>query len=177
MAVIRAFGTHYPKIANGVFVAETAAVLGDVELADDVSIWYGSVLRGDMGKIRIGARSNVQDNATVHMTHDMSDAIIGADVIIGHNAVVHGAIIEDGALIGMGSVIMDNAKVEAGAWVAAGSIVPPRAVIPKGMLARGTPAKPVRPVKPEEIAWAADAIERYVALGQTYLRDQKPSDG
>ena len=130
--MLRGFDTHSPIVHPDAFVASTASVLGDVEIEADASIWFGAVLRGDMGKIRIGARSNIQDNATVHMTHEVSDAIIGCDVLVGHNAVIHGAIVEDETLIGMGSIVMDNARVGKGAWVAAGTLVPPRTVIPPG---------------------------------------------
>lgn len=168
--MIRAFGTHQPKLHSDVFVADTARVLGDVELEADVSIWFGAVLRGDMGKIRVGARSNIQDNATVHMTHELSDAMIGCDVIVGHNAIIHGAIVEDEALIGMGSIVMDNARVGRGAWVAAGSIVPPKTVIPPRALFINGAVK--REVKPEERTWLLDAIKRYVELGRAHRLHQ-----
>lgn len=164
--MLRGFDTHAPKVHPDAFVASTASVLGDVEIDADASIWFGAVLRGDMGKIRVGARSNIQDNATVHMTHDVSDALIGSDVIVGHNAVIHGAIIEDEALIGMGSIVMDNARVGKGAWVAAGTLVPPRTVIPPGTLYMAGGVK--RAVRDEERAWLKDAVARYVELGRRH---------
>jgi carbonic anhydrase/acetyltransferase-like protein (isoleucine patch superfamily) len=173
MAVIRGFGSEHPRFGQRVFVADTAAITGAVELADDVSIWYGAVLRGDVGKIRIGARTNIQDNACVHMTHEVSDAVVGADVIVGHNAVLHGAIVEDGALIGMNAVVMDNAVVGAGAWVAAGSVVPPKLVIPARSLVRGSPARVVRLINDEERAWASDAIQRYLGLAREHKQQQQ----
>lgn len=172
MAVIRAHAGRAPRFGSDVFVADSASVVGAVEIGDLVSIWYGAVLRGDVGRIAIGARSNVQDNATVHMTHRTSDALIGCDVIIGHNAVVHGAIIEDEVLIGMHSVVMDNARVGAGSWVAAGSVVPPNLVVPPGVLVRGTPAKVVRELSPEERVWARDAAARYVELAREHRAEQ-----
>ncbi len=170
---IRAFQDRKPRFANAVFVAESASVLGAVELAEDVNIWYGAVLRGDVGEIKIGARTNVQDNATIHMTWEVSDAVIGSDVVIGHNAVIHGAVIEDRALIGMGAVVMDNAQIGQGAWVAAGSVVPPNTVVPAGMLYRGSPAKQARPVLEQESAWAAGAIQRYLGLAAEHKRQQE----
>jgi carbonic anhydrase/acetyltransferase-like protein (isoleucine patch superfamily) len=170
MAIIRAFKGIAPELGANVFVAESASVVGDVVLGEDVSIWYGAVLRGDVGKIRIGARSNIQDNATVHMTHQVSDAILGSDVIVGHNAVIHGAVIEDHVLIGMGALVMDNAVVESGAWIAAGSVVSPGTRIAAGMLARGIPAKPVRPVNDEERSWAAGGIARYLDLAREHQK-------
>jgi carbonic anhydrase/acetyltransferase-like protein (isoleucine patch superfamily) len=164
--MLRGFDTHSPLVHPDAFVASTASVLGDVEIDADASIWFGAVLRGDMGKIRVGARSNIQDNATVHMTHEVSDAIIGCDVIVGHNAVIHGALIEDEALIGMGAIVMDNARVGKGAWVAAGTLVPPRTVIPPGALYVAGGVK--REVRPEERAWLLGAILRYIELGRRH---------
>lgn len=172
MAVIRAHKGHTPQFGADVFVADTATVVGDVAIADQVSVWYGAVLRGDVGRIAIGARTNVQDNATIHMTHRASDALIGREVIIGHNAVVHGAIIEDGALLGMQSVVLDNARIGAGSWVAAGSVVPPKLLVPPGVLVRGSPAKVVRELRAEELAWARDAVARYVDLAREHREEQ-----
>lgn len=168
--MVRGFGSHTPYLHPSVFVAHTASVLGDVEMAEDSSVWFGAVLRGDMGKIRIGARTNIQDNATVHMTHEVSNAVVGADVIVGHNAVIHGALIEDEVLIGMGSVVMDNAQIGKGAWVAAGTLVPPRTVIPAGALFMNGAVK--RDVRPEERAWLLDAIARYVELARLHNAQQ-----
>ena len=172
MAVIRPFGEHTPRLEPGVFVASTAAVIGAVELGAEVNVWYGAVLRGDVGRIQIGARTNVQDNATIHMTWELSDAVIGADVVIGHNAVVHGAVVGDGALIGMGAIVMDNAEIGPGAWVAAGSVVPPNTVVPPRTLFRGSPAKHVREVRQSEQLWAQDAIQRYLQLAREHRRHQ-----
>lgn len=172
MALIRAFREAVPRFGQGVFVADSASVIGAVELGDGVSVWYGTVLRGDVGRIRVGARTNIQDNATIHMTHGVSDALIGADVIIGHNAVVHGAIIEDGALLGMHAVILDNATLGAGAWVAAGSVVPPNMQVPPNMLVRGSPARVVREVRPDEQAWVREGVKRYLELAEEHRRQQ-----
>jgi carbonic anhydrase/acetyltransferase-like protein (isoleucine patch superfamily) len=164
MPVIRGFREHHPSFGNDVFIAESASVIGDVHLEAQVSIWYGAVLRGDVGKIRVGARTNIQDNACIHMTHEISDAIIGSDVIIAHGVILHGAIVGNRALVGMNAVVMDNATVGEGAWVAAGSVVPPNMVIAPNMLVRGSPAKPVREVRPKEQTWAEGAIARYLEL-------------
>jgi gamma-carbonic anhydrase len=173
VAVIRGFGNDVPQFGERVFIADTAAITGAVVLADDVNVWFGAVLRGDVGKIRVGPRTNIQDNACIHMTHEVSDAVIGADVIIGHNAVLHGAIVHDHALIGMNAVVMDNAVVGEGAWVAAGSVVPPKMVIPPRSLVRGSPARLVRPTKQEEAMWAQDAIDRYLGLAREHQRQQR----
>jgi len=173
VALIRSFRAESPRFGTGVFVADTAVIVGAVEIAEAASIWYGAVLRGDVGAIRVGARTNVQDNASVHMTYGVSDALIGSDVIIGHNAVVHGAVIEDGALLGMQAVIMDNARLGARSWVAAGSVVPPNMIIPSGVLARGSPAKVVRDLSLDELAWAEAAVQRYVELAREHRRQQR----
>jgi gamma-carbonic anhydrase len=172
MAVIRAFKGEAPKFGHEVFVADNATVVGAVEVGDQVSIWYGAVLRGDVGRIVIGARTNIQDNATIHMTHSVSDAVVGSDVIIGHNAVIHGAVIEDGVLLGMQSVVLDNARLGAGSWVAAGSVVPPNLVVPPGVLVRGSPAKVVRELRAEEHQWAAGAVARYLGLALEHRAEQ-----
>jgi gamma-carbonic anhydrase len=167
--MVRGFGRHNPQLHSSVFVAHTASVLGDVEMAEDSSVWFGAVLRGDMGKIKVGERTNIQDNATVHMTHDVSDAVLGADVIVGHNAVIHGAIVEDEVLIGMGCVVMDNAHVGKGAWVAAGTLVPPRTIIPPGVLYMNGAVK--RNVRPAERQWLLDAVKRYVELARLHNQE------
>lgn len=166
MAWIKRYQNHHPKVGRDVFIADTAVVVGDVELHEQANIWYGAVLRADVGAIRVGARSNIQDQTTVHMTHQVSDALIGSDVIVGHNCVIHGAKVEDRALIGMGSVLLDNAHIEPGAWVAAGSVVPPGYRVPAGMLFRG--GQIVREVRESEQQWAREAIERYLELARQH---------
>ncbi|HTV18883.1 MAG TPA: gamma carbonic anhydrase family protein [Polyangiaceae bacterium] len=172
MPVLRAHAGRSPVLGRDVFIADNATLVGEVQLGDEASVWYGAVLRGDVGRIVIGARTNIQDNATIHMTHQVSHALIGADVIVGHNAVIHGALIEDGALIGMSSVVLDNARVGAGSWVAAGSVVPPNLVVPPGMLVRGSPAKVVREVRAEEREWAREGVLRYLGLARQHRLEQ-----
>jgi gamma-carbonic anhydrase len=172
LAVIRAFAGAQPRFGTAVFVADSATVIGAVEVGEAASLWYGAVLRGDVGKIHIGARSNVQDNACIHMTHQISHAWIGDDVTIGHNAVVHGAVIEDAALVGMQSVVLDNARIGAGSWVAAGSVVPPNLQVPPGVLVRGSPAKVVRDLREAELCSARAAVQRYLDLAREHRRAQ-----
>jgi len=172
MAIIRAHAGHAPAFGRDVFVADNATVVGAVVVGDEASLWYGVVLRGDVGRIVVGPRTNIQDNATIHMTHGVSDALVGADVIVGHNVVIHGAIIEDGALIGMQSVVLDNARVGAGSWVAAGSVVPPNFVVPPGVLVRGSPAKVVRELRAEEHEWARQGVLRYIELAREHRAER-----
>jgi carbonic anhydrase/acetyltransferase-like protein (isoleucine patch superfamily) len=118
VALIKPLGEKVPKIAPSVFIAETAVIVGDVEIDENASIWYGAVLRGDVGRIRIGKRSNIQDLACIHMTGGLSNTDVADDVTIGHGAIIHGGSIARGALIGMGSVVLDNAEIGEEAIVA-----------------------------------------------------------
>lgn len=167
-ALVRRFADKAPELGARVYLAETAVVVGDVVLGDDVSIWFGSVLRGDVGAIRIGARSNVQDLAMVHMTTDLSDAVIGEDVTVGHSAIIHGARIGNGALIGMGAILLDNAIIGERAVVAAGALVTARFEVPPGTLVVGRPAKVLRDLRPDELEQGTLLAARYMALAQRH---------
>jgi gamma-carbonic anhydrase len=134
-----------PVIAADAFVAPSATVIGEVELAEGASVWYGCVLRGDAGRIRIGARTNVQDLTTIH-----ERTTLGAGVTIGHRVVLHHCTVEDDAMVGIGAVVLDGAVIEKGAVVAAGAMVPPGKRVKAGEMWAGVPARMVRPVKPEE---------------------------
>jgi carbonic anhydrase/acetyltransferase-like protein (isoleucine patch superfamily) len=143
-------------------------VVGDVELGEDASVWFGTVLRGDVGFIRIGARSNIQDLAMVHMTHQLSNAEIGDDVTVGHSAIIHGARIGHGALIGMGAILLDNSEVGDQALIAAGSLLPLGFRVPPRTLAMGRPAKIVRELSPEEWGQGRVLAARYVELARIH---------
>lgn len=166
MPLIKPYGGKSPRIADGVFLAENATVIGDIDLAADVSIWYGVVLRADVGFIRIGARSNVQDLTCIHMTTGISDVVIGEEVTIGHHCTIHGARIGDGALIGMGSVILDNADIGAESLIAAGSVVTPRTIVPPRSLVRGAPAKVVRTLHEAECTQGRLGALHYLELAR-----------
>lgn len=172
MAVVRGFAGQAPRLGGGVYLAETAAVVGDVVLGDDVSIWFGAVLRGDVGSIRIGARSNIQDLAMVHMTHELSNAQIGEDVTVGHSAIIHGASVGNGALIGMGAILLDNAVVGEEALVGAGSLLPLGFQVPPRTLAVGRPARIVRKLNPEEWGQGRMLAARYVELARVHARER-----
>lgn len=145
------------------FIADTARVIGDVELAPGVSIWYGVVVRGDVAAIRIGEGSNVQDNAVIHCDFGYPQ-VIGKDVSIGHGAVCHGESIGDGTLIGMGAKLLGHTRIGSGCIVAAGAVVPPGLVVPDGMLVMGVPGKVLRPVNDEEKKYLQVIPERYRGL-------------
>lgn len=162
MALVLPLGDKIPRIGKDVFLAPNATLLGDVVIEDGASVWFGAVLRADIGSIRIGPRSNIQDLACIHMTDGVSNAIIGADVTVGHGAILHGCIIGDRCLVGMGSIVMDNADIGAGSVVAAGSLVVPRFVVPEGQLVRGSPARIIRPVDEKEARYGVDGAAHYV---------------
>ena len=157
-----------PTLGERVFLAPTAAVSGDVVLGDDVSFWFHTVARGDVNSIRIGARTNVQDGAVLHVSHQTHPLVMGEDVVIGHAAVLHGCTIEDGALVGVGARVLDGAVVETGAQIAAGAVVTPGTRVPAGVLALGIPARPRRPLSDRERDDIRAIAARYVGLKDEY---------
>jgi gamma-carbonic anhydrase len=157
-----------PRLGRDVFVAEGARVIGDVVLADEASVWFGAVLRGDYMPIRVGARTNIQDNAVVHITSDESATTLGDDVTVGHSAIVHGCTIGSGCLIGMGSIVLDRAVVGEGSFVAAGSLVTPGTIIPPGSFVLGRPAKAVRAVTARDLEGMRLAASRYVQYAREF---------
>lgn len=158
-----------PELGEGVFVADNARVSGDVVLGEKSSVWYGAALRGDVNAIRVGRRSNVQDNATLHGTRETGPVHVGDDVTIGHNAVCHACTVEDGCLIGMGAVILDGAVVGAGSLVAAGAVVTPGTIVPPRSFVRGLPARVVGPLSDEAVTAQLGNAEHYVGLAAAYL--------
>lgn len=169
MSNLLAFDGKTPILGQNVFIADNARVIGDVVLGDQVNIWFSAVLRGDMGSIVVGPRSNIQDLAMVHMTRDLSHTTIGADVTIGHGAIVHGARVGDGCLLGMGSILLDNAEIGAECVVGAGALVTANTKVPARSLVLGSPARVVRPLSPEELLAGKSGALRYLALAEKYL--------
>lgn len=168
-AILRTFRGKYPSLGRGVFLAETCAVIGDVEIGDDTSIWYGTTVRGDVMPIRIGARTSVQDNTVVHVTSGFSGTDIGSDCTIGHSAIIHACTIEDFCLIGMGAIILDGARIGRGSLVGAGGLVTPGTNIPPGSLVIGSPARVKRPVNDKEREQIDHGAKHYVELARAYL--------
>ncbi|MBR5228774.1 MAG: gamma carbonic anhydrase family protein [Firmicutes bacterium] len=150
------------KIAESAFIAENATILGNVEIGEEVGIWYNAVLRGDFNLIKIGDRCNVQDNVVVHVTEN-SPCTLGNGVSLGHGAIIHGATIEDNVLVGMGAVVMDNAVIGANSIIAAGAVVSGGAVIPPNSLVVGVPGK-VKKELPPEAAGGKKNADVYVEL-------------
>ena len=166
--IVRKYRGIAPRLAPGVYLAETAAVIGDVEIGEESSIWYGAVLRGDVGRIRIGRRTNVQDLVCIHMSRDISHAEIADEVTIGHGAVIHGARVGAGALIGIGSILLDNAVIGEESLVAAGTLVPADFQAPPRVLVRGSPAKVVRDLTEEEWTLGRRLAARYVGVAKDH---------
>jgi carbonic anhydrase/acetyltransferase-like protein (isoleucine patch superfamily) len=168
MAIVLPYLDVWPRFGRDVFLAPNATVTGDVELGDEVSVWFGAVIRGDSGSARIGPRTNIQDLACVHMSRGLSSAEIGADVTVGHGAILHGCQVGDRCLIGMGAILLDNAEIGEGSIVAAGALVPARAKIPPRSLVVGSPGKVTREVTPEETEKVLKGVAQYVETARRY---------
>ncbi len=173
---IRPYRNVLPTLGEHVYVDPMATVVGDVVLGDDVSLWPGVVVRGDVNFIRIGARSNVQDGTVVHVSHDGPHAklggfatVIGADVTIGHKAIVHACRIEDACLVGMGAILLDGVVVEQHGFVGAGALVPPGKVVGRGEVWLGNPARKARMLTDAEIEALYYSAQHYVRLKDEYL--------
>lgn len=175
--MIRTYNGIAPHIADSAYIAETGVIVGDVRIGQESSIWFNAVVRGDVNVIRIGARTNVQDLAVLHVSgkkdaqNQGAPLLIGNDVTIGHSAVVHGCTVEDGAFIGMRALVMDHVIVGRGAMVAAGSLVPAGTVIPPGTLWLGSPARFSRMLSEAEQTRALDLAATYVKLAADYRQN------
>jgi carbonic anhydrase/acetyltransferase-like protein (isoleucine patch superfamily) len=174
---VRTFKGITPKLGKDAYVDQAASVIGDVELGDDVSVWPGAVIRGDMHRIRIGSRSNVQDNAVLHITHasdfnpDGWPLIIGEDVIIGHRALLHGCTLGNRILVGNGAIVNDGAIVEDEVIIGAGCVVPPGKRLESGFVYVGNPCKQGRPLKDSEKRFFTYSAGNYVKLKNEYLAE------
>ena len=177
MASVRNFKQWTPKLGERVFIDSSAVVLGDVELGDDVSVWPQVSIRGDMHKIRVGARTSVQDNSVLHITHagpfnpEGWPLIIGEDVTIGHSVTLHGCAIGNRVLIGMGAIVMDGAVVEDDVVIAAGALVTPGKRLESGFMYAGSPAKQVRPLKDKERAFFTYSANNEVNLKEEHAAE------
>jgi carbonic anhydrase/acetyltransferase-like protein (isoleucine patch superfamily) len=174
---IRSYQGKTPQLGQKVFVDPSAVVLGDVSIGDDSSIWPLVVVRGDMHRIRIGARSSIQDGSVLHITHagpfnpDGFPLLIGDDVTVGHQAMLHGCTIGNRILIGMGSMVMDGAVIEDEVVLGAGSLVPPGKTLHSGYLYVGRPARQVRPLTEKELAFFTYSAGNYVRLKDQHLQE------
>lgn len=169
MGLIKEYGGRTPRIGERVYLAETAAVIGDVSLGDDVSVWYNSVIRGDCHSIRVGPRSNIQDNCVIHVKEEYS-ALLEEEVTLGHGAIVHGAVVRKGALIGIRATVLDGAEVGESALIGAGALVVPRTVVPPRTLWLGSPARQARTLSDREVEDLRIFHLHYLEYKEEYFR-------
>src|SRR5712691_5381697 len=170
--MIRPFRGVHPQIHATAFIADSAQVIGDVHVGQQASIWFGTVARGDMFYIRIGDRTNVQDNCVLHTRTGEKPTILEDEVTVGHNVTLHGCYIEQGSLIGIGSIVLDDARVGARSLIAAGSLITPATIIPPQSLVMGSPARVKRGLTEEEVAGLNLFWQNYVNFTQKYLAEK-----
>jgi carbonic anhydrase/acetyltransferase-like protein (isoleucine patch superfamily) len=156
-----------PKITQPAFIADTANIIGDVEIDEDASVWFNAVIRGDVNQIKIGAKTNIQDGSTLHVTETLP-LIIGKGVTAGHNVILHACSIGNYSLIGMGSIVLDGASIGNNSLVAAGSVVLQKARIPDGVLVAGVPAKIVRSLTEEEKQLLTESANNYISYAKSF---------
>ncbi|MEQ1807302.1 MAG: gamma carbonic anhydrase family protein [Burkholderiaceae bacterium] len=167
---VLAYGTTLPELAQDAFLAATATVIGDVHVGAQASIWYGCILRGDVQRIRVGARSNLQDGTIVHVSPQDRPTTIGCDVLVGHSVMLHGCTLEDDSFVGMRATLLNGAVVESGAIVAAGALVVENTRVASGELWGGAPARRMREVRAEELQAMREAVQHYIALAADHAR-------
>ncbi len=163
----------YPKIADSVFLASGVKIIGEVEIGEHSSVWYNTVIRGDIHYIRIGSYTNIQDCSMIHVTNDKYPVNIGNEVTIGHSVKLHGCTLQDKCFIGIGAVILDDAIVESNSMVAAGAVVRPGFIVPSGKLVAGVPAKVIRDLTDEEIVEFETSARRYVDYAKETVESLK----
>jgi carbonic anhydrase/acetyltransferase-like protein (isoleucine patch superfamily) len=168
MSVILAYEGKTPRVAASAYLAPGSVITGDVEIGEASSVWFQTVIRGDVNVVRIGARTNVQDHSVVHVTSKTNPTLVGDDVTIGHRVVLHGCTIQDRCLVGIGAIVLDGAVVGPDAMIGAGALVPPGMVVPSGTLVLGAPAKVKRDLTPEEIAYFRTSAANYAGYAARY---------
>ena len=171
MAIIRSLLGHTPILGEGTFLAETAVVIGDVVIGRECSLWYHVVVRGDVHYIRIGDRTNIQDGAILHCTYQQAPLEIGDEVTIGHGAIVHGCRIGNRVLVGMGAIVLDHAEVPDDVLIAAGALIPQGAKLESGWLYAGVPARPIKPLSPDQLESLRLYAGRYVMYKEWYRHE------
>jgi carbonic anhydrase/acetyltransferase-like protein (isoleucine patch superfamily) len=178
MATIVELDGRSPTIGEGVFLAPTAVLVGDVRVGDRANIWFGAVLRGDTSHIEIGAECSIQDNVVIHCADDLP-TVIGTRVVVGHGALLEGCVVEDEALIGMGAIVLQRAHVASGAMVAAGAVVPERVSVGREVLAAGVPAVEKKRLSGSALRWTRAASAEYQQFSKRYMtasRVRHPDD-
>jgi gamma-carbonic anhydrase len=167
-AMIHPYGSMTPKLHPGVFTVPSAEIIGDVVIGRDSSVWYNTVIRGDVNSIRIGERTNVQDGSILHVRHEVYPLVVGSDVTIGHGAILHACTVEDHCLIGMGAIVLDDAIIREYTLVAAGAMVREHSRFPGGVLLAGVPARVVRDITDAERTMIRDSAVNYLEYVQKY---------
>lgn len=171
--MINEFNGIEPEIHPSVFIAPQAVVIGDVKIDEESSVWFNTVIRGDVNYIIIGKRTNIQDNSVLHVTTNTHPLVIGNEVTAGHGVILHGCTVEDRALIGMGAIVLDGAIVKSDSMVGAGSLVPPGFVVPSGVLVMGIPAKVKRELTENEINEIKQSSVNYVRNSMNFINNFK----
>jgi len=170
--MIKSFAGKTPKVHATAFVTDDSFVIGDVEIGEEASVWFGSIVRGDVNYIRIGARTNVQDGSVIHVSSRDHPTILEHEITVGHRVTLHGCYIESGCLIGIGSIILDGARIGKNSLAAAGSLVTPGTSIPPGSLIIGAPARVKRQLTAEELQNLTRSWNNYVELSRRYRSEQ-----
>ena len=167
--MIAPFNNIHPKIAPTAFIAEDATIIGDVEIGEDASVWFASVIRGDVNFIRIGDRTNIQDGTIVHVSSNTHSTILEDKITVGHRVTLHGCYVESGCLIGIGAILLDGVRIGRNSLVAAGSLLTPGTQIPPNSVVMGSPAKVKRPVTEQELEYLDRSWRNYVELKDRYF--------
>lgn len=166
--MIKPFGEQYPVIHSTAFIADDAVVIGDVEIGEDASVWFGSIIRGDVNFIRIGARTNIQDATVIHVSSKTYSTVLEENITVGHRVTLHGCYVESGCLIGIGAILMDGVRVGKNSLVAAGSLLTPGTQIPPNSLVMGSPAKVKRQLTDDDFDYLDKSWRNYVELKKMY---------
>jgi len=167
--MLKAFRGIHPTIGKQTFIEDTAIVVGDVTIGSASSVWFHTVVRGDVHFIKIGDHTNIQDLSLLHVTHDTYPLVIGDQVTVGHHVVLHGCTIRDRVLVGMGAIVMDGAIIGEDCIIGAGSLVTEGVTIPPKSLVLGLPARVKRPLTPNEVVWIQESADNYVRYAQDYM--------
>ena len=174
--MIKPFNTIFPKIHETAYIADDAIIIGDVMIGENASVWFGSILRGDVNYIRIGAGTNIQDGTIIHVSFKTHSTILEDNITVGHRVTLHGCYVETECLIGIGAIILDGARIGKNSLVAAGSLVTPGTQVPPGSMVMGSPAKVKRPLTQNEIAGIKTSARKYIELSAFYKKMQNKFD-
>lgn len=168
--MLKPFNNITPNVHETAYISDDAIIIGDVEIGENASVWFGSILRGDVNFIRIGAGTNIQDGTVIHVSSKSHSSILENDITVGHRATLHGCYVESNCLIGIGSIILDGARIGKNSLIAAGSLVTPGTQIPSGSMVMGSPAKVKRPLTNDEIASIEQSARKYIELSAIYKK-------